>query len=59
MTVHFYPEIRNQLQRKGRMIPMNNLLIGALAIQHQRPILIEDRHFDYIEEVKRISCERK
>ncbi|MBM3857818.1 MAG: type II toxin-antitoxin system VapC family toxin [Verrucomicrobia bacterium] len=59
MTAHFYAEIRNQLQRKGRMIPVNDLWIGALAVQHQLPILSEDRHFDYIDGVKRITWKRK
>ena len=59
MTAHFYAEIRNQLRKAGRMIPVNDLWIGALAIQHQLPILSEDRHFDYIDGVKRIGWRKK
>lgn len=59
MTAHCYAEIRNQLQRKGRVIPVNDLWIGALAIQHQLPILSEDRHFDYIDGIKRIGWKKK
>ncbi len=59
MTAHFYAEIRNQLRKVGRMIPVNDLWIGALAIQHQLPILSEDRHFDYIDGVKRIGWRKK
>lgn len=55
MTAHFYAEIRNQLKKKGRMIPVNDLWIAALAIQHQLPILSEDRHFDCIDGVTRIG----
>ena len=59
MTAHHYAEIRNQLKKKGRMIPVNDLWIGALALQHQLPILSEDRHFDYIDGVERIGWKRK
>jgi len=59
MTAHFYAEIKNQLVKKGRMIPVNDLWIGALALQHQLPILSEDRHFDYISGVKRIGWRKK
>ena len=55
MTVRFYAEIRNQLKKKGQMIPVNDLWIAALAMQHQQPILSEDRHFDRIDGVKRIG----
>ena len=55
MTAHHYAEIRNQLKKKGRMIPVNDLWIAALAIQHQQPILSEDRHFDYVDGIKRIG----
>ena len=54
-TAHFYAEIRSQLQKKGQMIPVNDLWIAALAMQHQLPILSEDRHFDRIDGVKRIG----
>ncbi len=59
VTAHFYAKIRDQLQKKGRMIPINDLWIGALAMQHQLPILSEDRHFDYIDGIKRISWRKK
>jgi tRNA(fMet)-specific endonuclease VapC len=55
MTVHFYAEIRNQLKKKGNMIPLNDLWIAALAVQHRLPILSEDRHFDRIDGVERIG----
>ena len=55
MTVHFYAEIRNQLKKKGNMIPVNDLWIGALALQHRLPILSGDRHCDCIDGVERIG----
>lgn len=55
ITAQFYAEIRNQLQKKGEMIPVNDLWIAALAIQHRLPILSEDRHFDCIDGVERIG----
>ena len=59
MTAYFYAEIKSQLVKKGRMIPVNDLWIAALAIQHQQPILSEDRHFDYVDGVKRIGWKKK
>lgn len=58
LTAHHYGIVKNQLRKKGRMIPVNDLWIAALALQHQLPILSEDRHFDVIDGVKRIGWKR-
>lgn len=58
-TAHYYAKIRNQLKKMGRMIPVNDLWIAALALQHHLPILSEDRHFDHIAGIERIGWRKK
>jgi tRNA(fMet)-specific endonuclease VapC len=38
-TAERYAEIREELRRKGRPIPANDLWIAALARQHALPLL--------------------
>ncbi|MBX9742747.1 MAG: type II toxin-antitoxin system VapC family toxin [Chthoniobacterales bacterium] len=59
LTAHHYGIIKNQLSKKGRMIPVNDIWIAALALQHHLPILSEDRHFDAIDGVQRIGWKKR
>lgn len=54
-TAHHYAFLYNNLKKKGQMIPINDIWIAALALQHDLPILSEDRHFDRIANIKRIG----
>ncbi len=54
-TAEQYAEVRDELKRKGRPIPGNDLWIAALARQHQQPLLSRDQHFDLVPRLKRIG----
>lgn len=54
-TSEQYVEIREELKRKGRPIPSNDIWIAALARQHSLPVLSQDQHFDSVGNVKRLS----
>ena len=54
-TTHHYADITLELKRKGKPIPTNDLWIAALCRQHALPLLSQDRHFDAVAEIKRIS----
>ncbi len=54
-TTEHYAQIRLYLERKGVRIPMNDLWIAAIALQHHLPILSRDGHFDVVDGIKRIS----
>ncbi|HLB32735.1 MAG TPA: PIN domain-containing protein [Chthoniobacterales bacterium] len=46
ITARHYATLKDQLKSIGRMIPINDIWIAALALQHGLPLLSEDRHFD-------------
>lgn len=54
-TLEIYAQLKDQLKRKGRNIPENDLWIAALARQHDSPVLSQDRHFDYVPSIRRIG----
>lgn len=54
-TSRYYAEIRLELKMLGRPIPSNDLWIAALSRQHRLPILSKDRHFDAIQNLRRIE----
>ena len=54
-TAEQYAEIRDELKRKGRLIPANDLWIAALARQHALPLLSRDGHFDSVPRLKRLD----
>ena len=54
-TAERYAEIRDELKRKGRPIPANDLWIAALARLHDLPVLSRDQHFDSVPGLKRIG----
>jgi tRNA(fMet)-specific endonuclease VapC len=54
-TAEQYAEVRDELKRKGRPIPGNDVWIAALARQHALPLLSRDRHFDFVPRLKRIA----
>jgi len=42
-----------RLRSHGIKVPISDLVIGALAIEHNCQLLTADSHFDYIPELKR------
>jgi tRNA(fMet)-specific endonuclease VapC len=54
-TTQWYGIIKDQLQRKGRPIPNNDIWIAAIAIQHGLILVTRDSHF---EEVESLQTER-
>ena len=51
-TAQWYGIIKNQLQRKGRPIPDNDIWIAAIAIQHGLILVTRDAHFDEVESLQ-------
>jgi tRNA(fMet)-specific endonuclease VapC len=46
-TTRCYAELRLQLKRAGRPIPMNDLWIAASCLRHGLVLVAEDGHFGY------------
>jgi tRNA(fMet)-specific endonuclease VapC len=54
-TTEAYSEVRDELRRKGRPIPENDIWIAALARQHHQPIVSNDGHFDEVPNLRRVA----
>jgi len=54
-TAARYALLRKELKQTGKPIPVNDLWIAALAMQHGLPIVSRDAHFDHVSSVKRIA----
>jgi len=52
-TTHFYGELKLQLRRQGTPIPINDVWIAALAIQHRMTLFTYDRDFDRLPQLAR------
>ncbi len=48
-TAQRYGIIKNQLQRKGRLIPDNDIWIAAIVMQHGLILVTRDAHFNEVE----------
>jgi len=49
MTAWHYGNLKNELRKKGRPIPENDLWIAAMAMQHNLILISRDKHFHEIE----------
>jgi tRNA(fMet)-specific endonuclease VapC len=47
-TAEFYAEVLNNLKKKGRPIPTNDIWIASLAFQHGQPLFSKDKHFEAV-----------
>jgi len=47
-TAEFYAEILNNLRKKGRQIPTNDIWIASVALQHGLKLFSKDHHFKYV-----------
>jgi len=54
-TAEMYSQVRDELRRKGKPIPENDLWIAALARQHHQPVVSRDDHFDYVSDLRRVA----
>ena len=54
-TAASYAVLRVRLRKSGRPIPANDAWIAALAIEHRLPVLSQDRHFDAVAGLQRVS----
>ena len=52
-TTHHYAQLYLDLRRKGAAVPMNDLWIAALAVQHNLVLCTSDAHFDHIARLAR------
>ena len=50
-TARHYGVLKNQLKKKGRPIPENDIWIGAIAKQHNLSLVTGDQHYQEIEEL--------
>ncbi len=50
-TTHHYATLFRQLRRQGTPIPINDLWISALVLQHDLVLCARDQHFDYLPQI--------
>lgn len=53
-TIGVYASIFAELRKNGTPIPVNDMWIAALAVQHSLPLYTRDRHFENIPQLLRI-----
>jgi tRNA(fMet)-specific endonuclease VapC len=51
-TAYTFGEIKNELRLKGRMIPVCDLWIAALARQHDLTVVSRDQHFAEVDNLR-------
>jgi predicted nucleic acid-binding protein len=55
VTAQHYAEVRDELRRRGRPIPENDVWIAALAREHAQPVVSRDEHFDHVVGIRRVG----
>lgn len=53
-TSRYYGQIKNAIRLKGHPIPENDLWIAAIAVEHDFFLVTRDRHFEFVENLKRV-----
>ncbi len=53
-TTHHYARVYLQLRTQGTPIPVKDIWIAALVLQHSRLLYSRDRHFDCLPQLPRI-----
>jgi tRNA(fMet)-specific endonuclease VapC len=51
-TYDLYGKVKTELERKGRMIPHNDIWIASLALETGSTLLTLDKHFTYIDQLQ-------
>ena len=54
-TTHHFASVFAQLRLLGKPIPTNDIWIAALAVQHDLILCSQDRHFDWLPQIARVS----
>ena len=54
-TAQHYGAIRDELRRMGRLIPVNDIWIAAVARQRALPLVSRDAHFDVVPGLSRLA----
>ncbi|NRA28582.1 MAG: PIN domain-containing protein [Opitutales bacterium] len=54
-TARVYAAVIHQLEAEGKRIPLNDIWIAAMAMQHGCTLLARDAHFTRIEGLKLIA----
>ncbi len=54
-TAQLFAEIKIDLSRRGRMIPVNDIWIASIARQYNQPLVTVDAHFNEISSVRIIT----
>jgi tRNA(fMet)-specific endonuclease VapC len=54
-TAYEYASLRSELRRIGKPIPANDAWIAALSREHDLPLLSQDRHFDLVKGLNRVT----
>lgn len=52
-TTHFFAELKLQLKKQGTPIPINDVWIAALVVQHRGTLLTFDADFDHLPQLSR------
>lgn len=52
-TTFHYATLFRQLRQQGTPIPINDLWISALVLQHDLVLCARDQHFDYLPQIAR------
>lgn len=55
-TAEHYAQVKDELRRRGRPIPENDVWIAALARQHGLTLASRDGHFDEVRGLRREPC---
>ena len=50
-TTHHYANLFRQLRQQGTPIPLNDLWIAALCVQHDYLLATRDKHFDSLPQI--------
>jgi tRNA(fMet)-specific endonuclease VapC len=51
-TAKWYGQIKDELRRRGRPIPENDIWVAALALQHDLTLVSRDEHFGQVQSLR-------
>ena len=54
-TAQQYGQVKNELRRKGRPLPENDIWIAALALQHDLILVTRDAHFQEVNNLQVVA----
>ena len=53
-TTRHYAALYHQLKKQGTPIPINDIWVAAIVIQHNLILCSRDKHFDHLPQIRRI-----